>query len=71
MKLLSGNIYTPNGVVDFIKPLIEHCNEKFPETIPLLCGDSGFAVAALYDLFKDELHPLKYPMLPTQNQYYL
>lgn len=53
-QLRSGNVYTSNGVVDFVKPLIEHYNEKFPETIPFLRGDSGFAVPALYDLCEAE-----------------
>lgn len=53
-KLRPGNVYTSNGVVDFIKPLIEHYNEQFPETTPFLRGDSGFAVPALYDLCEAE-----------------
>ncbi len=53
-QLRPGNVYTSNGVVDFVRPLIEHYNEKFPETIPFLRGDSGFAVPALYDLCEDE-----------------
>ena len=53
-QLRPGNVYTSNGVVDFVKPVIEHYNEKFPETIPFLRGDSGFAVPALYDLCEAE-----------------
>lgn len=53
-KLRPGNVYTSNGVVDFIQPLLEHYNEKFPETTPFLRGDSGFAVPALYDLCEQE-----------------
>jgi len=53
-KLRPGNVYTSNGVVDFIQPIIEHYNEKFPETTPFLRGDSGFAVPALYDLCETE-----------------
>lgn len=52
--LRSGNVYTSNGVVDFVKPLITHYNEKFPETILFLRGDSGFAVPALYALCENE-----------------
>jgi hypothetical protein len=51
---LPGNVYTSNGVVDFVKPLIQHYNERFPETTPFLRGDSGFAVPALYDLCEGE-----------------
>jgi len=48
-KLRPGNVYTSNGVVEFIQLLIEHYNEKFPEIMPYLRGDSGFAVLALYE----------------------
>ncbi|MGG3750321.1 IS1380 family transposase [Heyndrickxia faecalis] len=53
-RLRPGNVYTSNGVVDFVKPLIEHYNEKFPETLPFLRGDSGFAVPALYELCEEQ-----------------
>lgn len=54
-KLRPGNVYTSNGVIEFIQPLIEHYNEKFPETPLFVRGDSGFAVPALYDLCEKEL----------------
>ncbi|WML30291.1 IS1380 family transposase [Neobacillus sp. OS1-32] len=53
-QLRPGNVYTSNGVVEFVKPLIEHYNEKFPAIVPFLRGDSGFAVPALYDLCEEE-----------------
>lgn len=53
-ELRPGNVYTSNGVVDFIKPLIEHYNKKFSEIIPFLRGDSGFAVPKLYELCEKE-----------------
>lgn len=53
-KLRPGNVYTSNGVVDFVKPLIKHYNDKFPETTPFLRGDSGFAVPDLYSLCESE-----------------
>lgn len=53
-QLRPGNVYTSNGVVDFVKPLIEHYNEYFPETTPFIRGDSGFAVPALYELCEKE-----------------
>ncbi|WEG11150.1 IS1380 family transposase [Pullulanibacillus sp. KACC 23026] len=53
-KLRPGNVYTSNGVVDFIQPLIEHYNETFPETSLFLRGDSGFAVPGLYTLCERE-----------------
>jgi hypothetical protein len=53
-KLRPGNVYTSNGVVEFVQPLIEHYNKVFPETSLFLRGDSGFAVPALYDLCEKE-----------------
>ncbi|GAA0616044.1 IS1380-like element ISEcp1 family transposase [Virgibacillus siamensis] len=53
-KLRPGNVYTSNGVVEFVKPLITHYNEMFPETTPFLRGDSGFAVPDLYECCEAE-----------------
>ncbi|WP_258921412.1 IS1380-like element ISBco1 family transposase [Heyndrickxia coagulans] len=53
-QLRPGNVYTSNGVVEFIRPLIKHYNEMFPETTLFLRGDSGFAVPGLYDLCEEE-----------------
>ncbi|MBW8349663.1 IS1380 family transposase [Bacillus sp. IITD106] len=53
-NLRPGNVYTSNGVVEFVQPLIEHYNKIFPETSLFLRGDSGFAVPALYDLCEKE-----------------
>lgn len=53
-QLRPGSVYTSNGVVDFMRPLIEHYNEKFPETSTLVRGDSGFAIPALYELCEKE-----------------
>jgi hypothetical protein len=53
-KLRPGNVYTSNGVVDFIQPVIEHYNNTFSGTVLFLRGDSGFAVPALYALCEKE-----------------
>ena len=53
-QLRPGNVYTSNGVVDFVKPLIEHYNEHFPETTPFVRGDSGFAIPELYRLCEEQ-----------------
>lgn len=53
-KLRPSNVYTSNGVVDFIRPVIEHYNVQFPETSYLVRGDSGFAVPELYELCEKE-----------------
>src|SRR5699024_8459150 len=53
-ELRPGNVYTSNGVVDFIRPLITHYNKNFPWITPFMRGDSGFAVPELYDLCEAE-----------------
>lgn len=53
-KLRSGKVYTSNGTVDFLRPLLEHYNQTFPETSTLVRGDSGFAVPDLYELCEQE-----------------
>lgn len=53
-QLRPGNRYTSNGVVEFVRPLLDHYNENFPETTTLVRGDSGFAVPDLYKLCEDE-----------------
>lgn len=53
-KLRSGKVYTSNGTVDFLRPLLEHYNQTFPETSTLVRGDSGFAVPGLYELCEQE-----------------
>ena len=53
-QLRPGHVYTSNGVVDFLRPLLEHYNETFPETSMLVRGDSGFAVPDLYELCEKE-----------------
>lgn len=53
-QLRPGSVYTSNGIVDFMRPLIEHYNEVFPEKSYLVRGDSGFAVPELYELCEKE-----------------
>lgn len=53
-KLRPENVYISNGVVDFVRPVIEHDNEQFPETSHLVRGDSGLAVPELYELREKE-----------------
>ena len=38
----------------FMRPLIEHYNETFPETSTLVRGDSDFTVPGLYELCEKE-----------------
>lgn len=51
-ELRDGNVYTSNGVVEFIKPLLLEYLEKYPETNVYLRSDSGFAVPELFSLLE-------------------
>jgi len=56
-QLREGNVYTSNGVIDFIKPLlIEFKTLKLKSR-----GDSGFAIPELFELYeeKDVLYYIK------------
>lgn len=53
-QLRPRNVYTSNGVVDFVRPLVMHYNEKFPETTIMVRGDSGFAIPKLYELCEQQ-----------------
>lgn len=53
-QLRPGNVYTSNNVVEFVRPLLDHYNDQFPETSTLVRGDSGFAVPDLYKLCEEE-----------------
>lgn len=48
-ELRSGNVYTSNGVKDFLKPMLEHYSSHLPCTDILVRGDSGFATPEVYD----------------------
>lgn len=51
-QLRNGSIYTSNGVVDFLRPLIEEYETKFYKTELYLRGDSGFAAPKMFDLLE-------------------
>ena len=48
-ELRSGNVYTSNGVKNFLEPMLEHYNHTLPCTDILVRGDSGFATPEVYD----------------------
>lgn len=52
-ELRNGSIYTSNGVVDFLRPIIEEFEIKYFKTKLYLRGDSGFAVPEMFDLLED------------------
>jgi len=46
--LRKGEVYTSNGVCDFIQPLFDEFLNEHPKTELYLRGDSGFAIPELY-----------------------
>lgn len=48
-ELRSGNVYTSNGVRDFLRPLLNHYSQQLPCTTILVRGDSGFATPEVYE----------------------
>ncbi|WP_019412790.1 IS1380 family transposase [Paenisporosarcina sp. TG20] len=48
--LRSGNVYTSNGVVEFLEPVLIHFKELYPHCPIIIRGDSGFASPGLYEL---------------------
>lgn len=52
-ELRSGNVYTSNGVADFIRPLFDHYQETVPVSSILVRADSGFATPELYELCEE------------------
>lgn len=51
-ELRDGNVYTSNGVVPFLKPLLLEYMEQYPNIDVYLRGDSGFAAPELFDLLE-------------------
>jgi hypothetical protein len=51
-ELRDGNVYTSNGAVEFIKPLLLEYMDQYPGTDVYLRGDSGFADPKLFDLLE-------------------
>lgn len=52
-ELRSGNVYTSNGVGDFVSPLFDHYQETVPVSSILVRADSGFATPELYELCEE------------------
>ena len=51
-QLRNGNVYTSNGVVEFLEPLLKEYIDQYPDIDIYLRGDSGFAVPDLYGLLE-------------------
>jgi len=49
-KLRPGNVYTSNGIVDFINPILSHYRNHSCDMNILVRGDSGFSSGELYQL---------------------
>ena len=51
-ELRDGSVYTSNGAVEFMKPLLTEYMDQYPDTKVYLRGDSGFAVPELFSLLE-------------------
>lgn len=49
-KLCPGNVYTSNGIADFINPILSHYRNHSCDMDILVRGDSGFSSGELYQL---------------------
>ena len=47
-ELRNGAVYSSNGVVDFMQPLLDEYQESYPDITLFMRGDSGFAVPKLF-----------------------
>ena len=47
-----GTVYTSNGAVEFMKPLLTEYIEQYPDINVYLRGDSGFVVPELFSLLE-------------------
>jgi len=56
-QLRDGNVYTSNGVVEFLKPLLSEYMDQYSSTNIYLRGDSGFAVPELFSLLEQNACP--------------
>jgi hypothetical protein len=52
VELRDGTVYSSNGVVDFMKPLLDEFEQNYPNVYMLARGDSGFATPELYKQFE-------------------
>ena len=50
VELRKGSVYTSNNIKEFLEPIIEWLEVKYPKTQLLVRADSGFATPDLYNL---------------------
>jgi hypothetical protein len=65
-ELRPGNVYTSNGVCDFLEPVLQWFDENFPNIRLIFRGDSGFAIPKLYRLLED--YDVKYAIRLKANK---
>ena len=53
IELRPGTQYCCNGAAEFMRPLLEEYQKKYPNTALFLRGDSGFATDELYRVYED------------------
>lgn len=65
-ELRDGTVYTSNGVVDFMQPLLDEYANDYKETALYLRGDSGFAMPGLFE--QAETNGVSYAIRLKANQ---
>ena len=53
LQLRTGNVYSSDGTVDFLQPILNEYRTEYKDIRLKLRGDSGFAIPAIYDQAED------------------
>ena len=65
VQLRTGNIYSSDGTVDFLQPVLNEYRTEYKDIRLKLRGDSGFAIPAIYDQAED--NDISYAIRLKQN----
>ncbi len=65
IQLRTGNVYSSDGTVDFLQPVLNEYRTEYKDIRLKLRGDSGFAIPAIYDQAED--NNLSYAIRLKQN----
>ena len=65
IQLRTGNVFSSDGTVDFLQPVLNEYRTEYKNIRLKLRGDSGFAIPAIYDQAED--NDLSYAIRLKQN----
>ncbi|MGF9979553.1 transposase [Viridibacillus arvi] len=66
--LRSGNVYTSNGVVAFLEPVLIHFKDRYSHCPIIIRADIGFATPELYKLCEKYWDTLKLQIYPKDGE---